>query len=109
MKCYIQISEYTVIYICCLNNVSVSVIISIAKYLHGKGVAEMRKAIVHGLQESIFDFSNRVSDASPADVMDLLLLTQYFDVMKGKVHMNLVMISIYNLPNTIKKKMLMES
>jgi len=50
-----------------------------AKYLSGVGVAKQRKAIVDGLRSSIVDFSEGVRDVSNKDIMDLLLLTQYFD------------------------------
>jgi len=50
-----------------------------AKYLSGVGVAKQRKAIVDGLKSSIVDFSDGVKGTSSKDVMDLLLLTQYFD------------------------------
>jgi len=53
-----------------------------AKYLSGVGVAKQRKAIVDGLRSSIVDFSENVKDSSSKDVMDLLLLTQYFDCIK---------------------------
>jgi SPFH domain / Band 7 family len=53
-----------------------------AKYLSGVGVAKQRKAIVDGLRTSIVDFSGTVSGTSPKEVMDLLLLTQYFDMIR---------------------------
>jgi len=53
-----------------------------AKYLSGVGVAKQRKAIVDGLKTSIVDFSEGVHNTSSKDVMDLLLLTQYFDCLK---------------------------
>ena len=53
-----------------------------AKYLSGLGVAQQRAAIVNGLKGSITDFSEGVDGTTPADVMDLLLLTQYFDTLK---------------------------
>jgi len=53
-----------------------------AKYLSGVGVAKQRKAIVDGLKSSIVDFSDGVKGASSKDVMDLLLLTQYFDCVR---------------------------
>jgi len=53
-----------------------------AKYLSGVGVAKQRKAIIDGLRSSIVDFSEGVKDTSSKDVMDLLLLTQYFDCIK---------------------------
>merc|ERR1712038_1813930 len=53
-----------------------------AKYLSGVGVAKQRKAIVGGLKTSIVDFSEGVKGSSSKDVMDLLLLTQYFDCIR---------------------------
>merc|ERR1719215_74045 len=50
-----------------------------SKYLSGLGVAKQRKAIVDGLKSSIVDFSEGVNDVSNKEIMDLLLLTQYFD------------------------------
>lgn len=53
-----------------------------AKYLSGVGVAKQRKAIVDGLRTSIVDFSTHIDGASTKEVMDLLLLTQYFDMIR---------------------------
>merc|ERR1711957_729780 len=53
-----------------------------AKYLSGVGVAKQRKAIVDGLRESITEFSSVSKGTSSKDIMDLLLLTQYFDCIK---------------------------
>lgn len=53
-----------------------------AKYLSGVGVAKQRKAIVDGLKNSIVDFQHEVSGSSTKEVMDLLLLTQYFDMIR---------------------------
>lgn len=53
-----------------------------AKYLSGLGVAQQRAAIVKGLKGSIMDFAGGVDGTTPKDVMDLLLLTQYFDTLK---------------------------
>mmetsp|Transcript_26693 Transcript_26693/g.55718 ORF Transcript_26693/g.55718 Transcript_26693/m.55718 type:complete len:283 (+) Transcript_26693:34-882(+) len=53
-----------------------------ARHLSGTGVARQRKAIVDGLKESINDFKSDVKGTSPKDVMDLLLLTQYFDLLR---------------------------
>ena len=52
-----------------------------ARYLSGLGVARQRKAIVQGLQCSVSEFSDQVAGASPKDVMDILLLSQYFDTL----------------------------
>merc|ERR1712137_844866 len=53
-----------------------------SKYLAGTGIARQRKAIVEGLQESVTLFADSVHGASPKDVMDLVLVTQYFDTLK---------------------------
>jgi len=53
-----------------------------AKYLSGVGVAKQRKAIVDGLKSSIVDFSDGVKGTNSKDIMDLLLLTQYFDMVR---------------------------
>lgn len=52
-----------------------------ARYLSGLGVARQRKAIVEGLQTSVYEFSSQVPGATPKDVMDILLLSQYFDTL----------------------------
>jgi len=55
-------------------------------YLSGLGVARQRKAIMDGLKESIVDFGSQVTGTTPKDVMDLLVLTQYFDTMQEVGH-----------------------
>jgi len=53
-----------------------------AKYLSGVGVAKQRKAIVDGLKSSIVDFEGNVEGSSTKEIMSLLLLTQYFDMVR---------------------------
>ncbi|KAL8251273.1 hypothetical protein R6Q59_034966 [Mikania micrantha] len=53
-----------------------------SKYLSGLGVARQRQAIVDGLRDSVLAFSENVPGTSAKDVMDMVLLTQYFDTMK---------------------------
>ena len=53
-----------------------------AKYLSGVGVAKQRRAIVDGLRSSIVDFEKGIEGTSSKDVMDLLLLSQYFDMLR---------------------------
>jgi hypothetical protein len=55
-----------------------------AKYLSGVGVAKQRQAIVDGLRTSIVDFKGHMhnNNVTTKDVMDLLLLTQYFDAIR---------------------------
>lgn len=52
-----------------------------ALYLSGVGVSRQRKAIVDGLKSSVVEFAGDTS-ATTKDVMDLLLLTQYFDMIR---------------------------
>src|ERR1700752_158661 len=54
-----------------------------SKALQGKGIADQRKAIIEGLQGSIEQFRSVVSDATTAEVMQLVLVTQYFDTLKS--------------------------
>ncbi|KAK4375612.1 hypothetical protein RND71_006289 [Anisodus tanguticus] len=53
-----------------------------SKYLSGLGIARQRQAIVDGLRDSVLGFSVNVPGTSAKDVMDMVLLTQYFDTMK---------------------------
>ena len=54
-----------------------------SKALQGQGIANQRKAIIEGLQTSIEQFQKTVGGTSPADVMQLVLVTQYFDTLKS--------------------------
>ncbi|MGA8042174.1 MAG: SPFH domain-containing protein [Terracidiphilus sp.] len=54
-----------------------------SKALQGQGIANQRKAIVEGLQASIEQFQKAVEGASAKDVMQLVLITQYFDTLKS--------------------------
>jgi regulator of protease activity HflC (stomatin/prohibitin superfamily) len=53
-----------------------------SKALQGRGIADQRKAIIDGLKESVEHFSDSVEGASAHDVMNLVLMTQYFDTLK---------------------------
>lgn len=53
-----------------------------SKYLAGVGIARQRQAIVDGLRDSVLAFSEGVPGTSARDVMDMVLVTQYFDTMK---------------------------
>jgi len=53
-----------------------------SKYLSGQGVARQRTAIVNGLRSTVADYTSEVAGTSATDVLDLLLVTQYFDMMK---------------------------
>ena len=52
-----------------------------SKYLAGLGIARQRQAIVDGLRDSVLAFSANVPGTSAKDVMDMVLVTQYFDTM----------------------------
>jgi regulator of protease activity HflC (stomatin/prohibitin superfamily) len=54
-----------------------------SKALQGQGIANQRKAIVEGLQVSIEQFQKVVEDATAKEVMQLVLVTQYFDTLKS--------------------------
>ncbi|XP_068307158.1 hypersensitive-induced response protein 1-like [Pyrus communis] len=53
-----------------------------SKYLSGLGIARQRQAIVDGLRDSVLGFSVNVPGTTSKDVMDMVLVTQYFDTMK---------------------------
>jgi len=54
-----------------------------SKALQGQGIANQRKAIIEGLQASIEQFQKVVGDTSTLEVMQLVLITQYFDTLKS--------------------------
>lgn len=73
-----------------------------SKRLQGEGIANQRKAIISGLKDSVEDFSRAVQGSTPQDVMQLVLMTQYFDTLKdiaGNDHSNTVLIP--HTPNTL--------
>ena len=53
-----------------------------SKALQGKGIADQRQAIIEGLQESVANFQSSIVGANANDVMNLVLMTQYFDTLK---------------------------
>ena len=54
-----------------------------SKALQGQGIANQRKAIIEGLQTSVEQFQKTVEGASAKEVMQLVLVTQYFDTLKS--------------------------
>jgi len=52
------------------------------KALQGRGIADQRKAIVEGLRDSVDAFQKAVPGTTAKDVMNLVLMTQYFDMLK---------------------------
>jgi regulator of protease activity HflC (stomatin/prohibitin superfamily) len=53
-----------------------------SKALQGQGIANQRKAIITGLQESVELFQKSVPGASATDVLTLVMMTQYLDTLK---------------------------
>ena len=52
-----------------------------SKELSGIGIANQRIAIVKGLKESVEDFQKAITSVDAKDVMSLVLLTQYYDML----------------------------
>ena len=73
-----------------------------SKRLQGEGIANQRKAIISGLKDSVEDFAKAVQGSTPQDVMQLVLMTQYFDTLKeiaANDHTNTVLIP--HTPNNL--------
>jgi len=73
-----------------------------SKRLQGEGIANQRKAIISGLKDSVEDFAKTVPGSTPQDVMQLVLMTQYFDTLKdiaANDHSNAILIP--HTPNTL--------
>ena len=54
-----------------------------SKALQGHGIANQRKAIIEGLQTSVEQFTRAVGGSTTSEVMQLVLVTQYFDTLKS--------------------------
>src|SRR6202051_2156057 len=54
-----------------------------SKALQGQGIANQRRAIIEGLQTSVEQFQKAVEGASAKEVMQLVMVTQYFDTLKS--------------------------
>ena len=73
-----------------------------SKRLQGEGIANQRKAIISGLKDSVEDFAKTVPGSTPQDVMQLVLMTQYFDTLKdiaANDHSNTILVP--HSPNTL--------
>ena len=55
-------------------------------YLSGCGVARQRKAIMDGLKETITEFGDKVKDTTTKEIMDMIVLNQYFDTLQEIGH-----------------------
>lgn len=54
-----------------------------SKRLSGEGIARQRLEIVRGFKESVEDFQKSLKDVSHEEVMQFVLLTQYFDTLNN--------------------------
>jgi regulator of protease activity HflC (stomatin/prohibitin superfamily) len=73
-----------------------------SKRLQGEGIANQRKAIITGLKDSVEDFAKTVPGSTPQDVMQLVLMTQYFDTLKeiaANDHTNTILVP--HTPNSL--------
>lgn len=52
-------------------------------YLQGVGMARRREAIMKGLNNSVNIFQNTVKGSTAKDVLELVLITQYYDVVRS--------------------------
>ena len=53
-----------------------------SKRLSGHGIAQQRLEIVRGFKESVEDFKKSVAEVSHEEVMQFVLMTQYFDTIR---------------------------
>lgn len=72
--------------------------------LQGQGIAGQRKAILEGLRESLTEFQRDVHDVETFNVMNLILMAQYFDTLKemGK-NGNLTSVMIPHSPSNLSE------
>ncbi|MBL7039485.1 MAG: SPFH domain-containing protein [Pirellulaceae bacterium] len=85
-----------------------------SKALQGRGIADQRQAIVAGLRDSVDEFQRSVPGTTAKDVMNLVLMTQYFDTLKeigGSSRSNTIMIphspgSLASLSEQIRNAMI---
>ncbi len=85
-----------------------------SKALQGRGIADQRQAIVAGLRDSVDEFQRSVPGTTAKDVMNLVLMTQYFDTLKeigASSHTNTILIphspgSLASLSEQIRNAMI---
>ncbi len=66
-----------------------------SKRLQGEGIAKQRIAIVAGLEKSVGGFQQAIEGTTAQDVMNLVMVTQYFDTLKdvgGLSNSNVIMV-----------------
>lgn len=75
-----------------------------AKFLAGQGIARQRQAIINGLRESVQDFNEAVTDISSREVMEMMLVTQYFDTLRDLgVHSKASTVFVPHNPGSISE------
>ena len=52
-----------------------------SKRLSGEGIAQQRLEIVRGFKESVEDFQKALQEVDPQEIMQFVLMTQYFDTL----------------------------
>ena len=52
-----------------------------SKRLSGEGIAKQRLEIVRGFKESVEDFQKALQEVDPQEIMQFVLMTQYFDTL----------------------------
>ncbi len=73
-----------------------------SKRLQGVGIANQRKEIAQGLSTAVADFQKEITSVSPQTVMDLLMVTQHFDMLKDiGAHAGSKVILIPYSPNAV--------
>jgi len=74
-----------------------------SKRLSGEGIAKQRLEIVRGFKESVDDFQKTLKEITHEEVMQFVLLTQYFDTLNniGQNGKN-TSILIPHSPNSVK-------
>ena len=53
-----------------------------SKRLSGEGIAQQRLEIVRGFKESVEDFKKSLDSVTHEEIMQFVLMTQYFDTIK---------------------------
>ncbi|MCC5918194.1 MAG: SPFH domain-containing protein [Cryomorphaceae bacterium] len=74
-----------------------------SKRLSGEGIANQRLEIVRGFKESVEDFQRTLKDVTHEEVMQFVLLTQYFDTLNNVgAHSKNTSILIPHSPSAMK-------
>jgi regulator of protease activity HflC (stomatin/prohibitin superfamily) len=73
-----------------------------SKRLQGVGIANQRKEIAQGLSVAVSEFQDKITGVSSQTVMDLLMVTQHFDMLKDiGAHAGSKVILVPYTPNTV--------